>query len=216
MAERWIDSLGDSLFFLRDRIERVLPRVKDAIDQTARKEELERRRQRLRAWAATWKSPREAIKNNTTLVSVMMLAVIGVVAYALFRQIVPAEQFGRVWFYDVNAKELFRAGDQIPPISHGAGKDNAVRAYVFSCGECSEQEKRFIGYLETFPPEAQAALSNPAGYGGIGDNPAQGEARVRLVEDAAWVSINSEQGVAVANAFRTKCGEGRRAKPCEN
>lgn len=216
MAERWIDSLGDSLFFLRDRVERVLPRVKDAIDQAARKEELDRRRERLRAWAATWKSPRSAIKNNTTLVTVMMLAVIGGVLYALFRQIVPAQQVGRVWFYDMNSKELFHAGDQIPPISRGGGRDNAVRAYVFSCGECNEKHKRFIGYLETFPLEAHLALANPAGYGGVGDNPMLGQAQVRAVDGDKWLSISSDEGVAAANAFRTKCGEGKRAKPCED
>lgn len=216
MAERWIDSLGDTLFFLRDRVERLIPRVRDAIDQAARKEELDRRRERLREWAAAWKSPRKALKNNTALVSVVLIAAIVGIVYLCYRQIAPAQQYGDTWFYDTNTKEVFRARDQIPPISHGGTAGAGVRAYVFSCGECWEKGNRFVGYLETFPAQAQAALANPSGYAGVGDNAALAEAMVQQPGDKAWVKITSEEGVAAVNAFRSHCGEGVRAKPCED
>jgi hypothetical protein len=69
----------------------------------------------------------------------------------------------------MNTGELFEEGIQkigaISPPDGGTydkypwGSGPAgVKAYVFSCEDCSDEVSRFIGYLETIPPELAAKV----------------------------------------------------------
>src|SRR5262245_34979152 len=66
---------------------------------------------------------------------------------------------GLVYFYDVNSTSsvpldrLFSAkSDEVPPIRGPSDSPDSapggVRAWVFSCGDCSDRSSMFIGYLE--------------------------------------------------------------------
>src|SRR5262245_41115624 len=83
----------------------------------------------------------------------------------------------QAYFYDTAADKavaLFVASiDEQPPIlgpSQKAGADGrgtAVRAYVFSCGACTEQD-RFVGYLESMSITATPAKGPPNRGGAVG------------------------------------------------
>ncbi len=57
------------------------------------------------------------------------------------------------YYYDLNTGKLFVAAtDDFPPIEAPSGpapdgRKAGVRAYVFSCGDCDDPTKRFIGYV---------------------------------------------------------------------
>ena len=120
---------------------------------------------------------------------------------------------GEIWYYDTESRELFSAKDQIPPIvPPNGGTATGVRAYVFTCSDCSDKSKLVIGWLETFSDENQQLLANPQGYSGLGDIGKGGRALVRMADGTEWLSERSEEGRSLAVA--PKCDSGV-ARPCQ-
>ncbi|MEX2216883.1 MAG: hypothetical protein WD768_22410 [Phycisphaeraceae bacterium] len=129
------------------------------------------------------------------------------------------------YFYDVNAKKLFVvAGDKLPPIDAPSGKGKAFKAYVFSCGDCSNEEERFVGYYEGFTAEYKAVIerAKKAAESGKATGPEdmlfmeEGYGKGRLISTDAitWFEQNSPEGIAINHELSKKCEIGGRLRPC--
>lgn len=132
-----------------------------------------------------------------------------------------------VYFYDLNAQKLFTAkSDAIPPIETESGPATGgapagVRAYVFACNDCGNENDRFIGWLEMYTPEAKALLSQPAAE--TPEQAAEREMRmyevwengqlIRAVEGGQWVRANSQEAINITSQIESKCPGGA-PKPC--
>ncbi len=133
-----------------------------------------------------------------------------------------------VYFYDLNTNQLFTAkSDQIPPIETasgpvpGSGAPAGVRAYVFACNDCSDENDRFVGWLEMYTPEAKAVLTQPPS-----ESPEQAAERemrmyemyesgqlIKAPEDRTWARANTAEAVNVTQRIESKCPGGA-PKPC--
>lgn len=129
-----------------------------------------------------------------------------------------------VYYYDLGTGELFLAkSNEIPPIDapSGPGPNNTprgVRAYVFSCGDCSDKSQQFVGWLEMYTPDAKRALTSP---------PKPGEKQgpeyydlwergclVSVPGSGRWALANSEDGHKVMESSQSKCGGNIVPRPC--
>lgn len=121
-----------------------------------------------------------------------------------------------VYYYDVGTGDLFQEKNTlIPPISAPSGKPG-VRAYVFACGDCGDDSKRFIGWLEMYTPDAKRIMTSP---------PTEAEnmdafevmERGHLISvpgNNEWVSMSSEEGFEIMDSIQNKCGEGATVSSC--
>jgi len=118
------------------------------------------------------------------------------------------------WFYDLNTKELYIAprDSKSPtkaPSDEGKDTMSGVRAYVFSCGECGDESKRFIGYLEKFEkgkvPEGLPPDSKPPIH-----------RKVMIYAKGPWITLPNEgpDSYKDAQAVRDKCGEATETQEC--
>lgn len=65
------------------------------------------------------------------------------------------------WFYRESTKEILLQDLDAPP-------SDAVRAYVYTCGECKKEDERFIGYLKRMKSDNSGS-------------------EVKLKDDEAWI-----------------------------
>lgn len=120
----------------------------------------------------------------------------------------------QVWYYDSGTGELFGASlTEIPPITAPSGKPG-YKALVFSCGSCDESE-RFIGFLETYPPEVRAKLVEFDAA--ISADPEKSDELIpeidmlldqRMVSKADpidWVRASSGKGFGIEQSIRDRC-----------
>jgi hypothetical protein len=61
----------------------------------------------------------------------------------------PPESPPSTWFYELDSGVLFTAPDIRPDLTLSPSGKHAVRAMVFSCGDCARADQRFTGWLET-------------------------------------------------------------------
>lgn len=134
------------------------------------------------------------------------------------------KEYKKGWFYDLNTGKLFIAKSElIPPIEAPSGPlDNGgpagVKAYVFSYKNEPNESERFIGFLETFTPEAkrnQTTSAKSSGGSAAELIKQWGEGRlIRRIEDVKWFAANSKEGRAIIeNIFRPN-QSGERARYC--
>ena len=123
------------------------------------------------------------------------------------------------YFYDVNTSALFTASEDAPPIATKseplANQPAGVRAYVFSCGECSDEKARFIGFLHTYTPERRQKSLPAYEYARARDEaiPRAGQrdlftgagSLVRRAEDSKWFEADSEEGMKVVQSYQSHC-----------
>ena len=120
-----------------------------------------------------------------------------------------ANRNNKAWFYDLNTGELFTAKtDKLPPIKAPSGhlpngEPAGVRAYVFSYAKEPNESDYFIGFLETFTPEAKKHLSKL-----IKLKTAKSRESIKKLDDGRlvrragsnqWVPANSNEGRAIIN-----------------
>ncbi|MFG0249180.1 MAG: hypothetical protein ACF8OB_09865 [Phycisphaeraceae bacterium JB051] len=163
---------------------------------------------------------REWMNQNSAVVTiiavVLLLVSLGVIIMTLTPQ--RAARVVDVYFMDTSDGALFiDKSDQLPPIVAPSGKDG-VRAFVFSCGDCGDESSRFIGWLETYTPEAKKAIETPA------EGPEGGMDNYEVVENGhlvaapnsngQWVMANSEPGFKIMDNVQTNCGGDVAPKPC--
>ncbi|MFG0249166.1 MAG: hypothetical protein ACF8OB_09795 [Phycisphaeraceae bacterium JB051] len=122
-----------------------------------------------------------------------------------------------VYFMDTADGSIFTAkSDQLPPITAPSGK-HGVRAFVFACGDCGDEANRFIGWLETYTPEAKKAIYQPV------TGPEGGMAKFEMIENGhliaapdstgVWIKANSKDGFMLMDKIQGKCGN-QAPKPC--
>jgi hypothetical protein len=166
-------------------------------------------------------NPRIIISITIAFVLLLLTIVIGLMSSDEAPQV---KEYKKGWFYDVNAGKLFVAKSKlIPPIEAPSGplengEPAGVKAYVFSYKYEPNESERFIGFLETFTPEARKNQAMSATS--RGDSAAElikqwGEGRlIRRVEDEKWFAANSNEGRAIIeNAFSPN-ENGERARYC--
>jgi hypothetical protein len=168
---------------------------------------------------------RKWMNTNSKAVIGVSVAVILIFLISLFRSCTPASppRITRAYYYDLGTNQLFSASESnVPPIPAPSddgkkGQASGVHAYVFSCGDCDDDTKRFIGYLETFTPEAHQAAIELQNPNSATTGPAM-SAHIagRLVmnpddKKTGWVPSRSRQG---SNIQSSKCGAGHMPTPC--
>ncbi len=150
---------------------------------------------------------------------VVLVASLAAIAYTVWPQ--PAIQPVDVYFYDVDANQLFTASNNdLPPIKAPSG-GMGVRAYVFACNDCDDPDDRFVAWLEMYTPEYKQALRNPRPVTPESDEPMielgsvmeQGQL-VRAPESPGWVSHASQQGLAVMEKVQEQCEGGSPPNNC--
>ncbi len=159
----------------------------------------------------------------TIVAVVLMLISLGVIIMSLSgNRYTP--RIVDVYFMDISDGSLFtEKSDLLSPIDAPSGENKGVRAFVFSCGECSDEESHFVGWLEMYTPQAKKIMTAPAPIEGAEGDPIANEMdmfeameRGHLVSDASgkkWVPANSEKGFRVMEQIQTKC-DGQPPKPC--
>jgi hypothetical protein len=115
---------------------------------------------------------------------------------------------GSKYFLDLSSGELVTSDSMKSPIQ--VGGQEAVRAHVFSCTSCEDVNSRFIGYLRSFTPDANAAMDIPdeqrepfviqsgtlvSGYSDEAD------------WQPAWVQAETGPGMMIQETARAKCGD---------
>lgn len=138
------------------------------------------------------------------------------------------------FFYDVGTGKVFEAElGMVPPIAAPSGQTlpdgspGGVKAYVYACGSCFDENARKIAYLERFTAEAQQRREElrqqynvpidhlpPQAWQQIRASPDDG----RLVATAAapdqWHEAASPAGLAIVGAAAPVCADGSPASPC--
>lgn len=166
-------------------------------------------------------NPKIIIAITVVTVLILITTVIGLLSSEEAPKVI---EYKKGWFYDLNTGKLFVAKSKlIPPIEAPSGplengEPAGVKAYVFSYKHEPNESERFIGFLETFTPEAkrnQTTSANPSG-----DNAAElikqwGEGRlIRRIEDEKWFAANSREGrTIIENAFSPN-EKGEHARYC--
>lgn len=149
---------------------------------------------------------------------VLLCALTVIVLYVKPRAVPP---WPMAYYYDLSTDSVFvaRTGE-LPPVftpqSRGYGKRNGVRAYVFSCGDCSKNDtKRFIGYLEAFTDETKSRISD-AGGNRLGSPfmPMEGHLYASPDDREKWVSASSEESRTIWAKVTQKCGGTQPPRAC--
>jgi len=157
-------------------------------------------------------------------IAVISICVIAMIYFLFFSGEPPTPnrrpQVDKVYFYNLKTKALFAADTtEIPPImapGQAAGKPQGVRAYVLSCGDCSEQ---WIGWLERYKPAAKTLKVSPP-PNGLNAKQAEilhkgGEIRPADGTDKDWVWAKSEEALQIRNkALEGKCPDGKKPRDC--
>jgi hypothetical protein len=135
------------------------------------------------------------------------------------------------YFYDLSNGQLFAADTSaLPPIPAPSGKktpdgrDAGVRAIVFSCGDCKDEKQRYIGYLETFTPEAKETMismmkqistapsSMPATQGM--QDPMMYGRMIMDPQKPGWLTMDSPAAGKLIQESMGKCGPGKYPAQC--
>ena len=189
---------------------------------------------------------REWMNQNSALITIGAVLVLIGALYAIIRQ-----QWGStasykpidVYYYDMSLtsgtemERLFAGkSNEFPPIdapSHAKtpdGSPTGVRAWVFSCGDCSDKSKWFIGFLETYTKDAKEAMlemtkTPPAATAAAGPPPMPTGAEMMARENGhlisipgedKWVPYSGPDGLGLIQRAQSRCGSeaGQRAVPC--
>lgn len=165
---------------------------------------------------------RDWANQNSSLVSIVaVLLIVGALTYLIVSSGRKGPKFEGRYYYDLNTDKLFRVKtDEYAPINApsgplGDGQPAGVLAYVFTCGECDPDLDRktpedlaaagmFVGYLETYTPEAKKQLSEAQGdaAGGVSGK------MVRTLDYDTWFDAYSMQGIQIQSVIRGACPRG--------
>ena len=158
-------------------------------------------------------SIREKINENQNLV--VVVAVVIIVVAVLFMVMRggggggPSGP-GTAYYMDTVTNEVFTDDAALfPPIDHNGNP--AVRVHYFSCGDCDDKDKRFIGFYEKYTPEAKNQLESAS----------QDEMMMEMYEMGVLYSIDGKTwhdpaSEAYQNGLQQKlnCPDGSRARYC--
>ena len=118
-----------------------------------------------------------------------------------------------VFWYDLDKGDLFAHPATIEPVTAPSGGEG-VRAHVFACTSCDDQDDRFTAYLERYTDEARRILKEEQARNNPMARPmAMAHVLVRRPNDDQWVAATGPQGMQIMQERNSKCG-GKPAKPC--
>lgn len=146
------------------------------------------------------------------------------------------------YYYDLQTGDLFSvasAETSARPVEEAVSAPSGaegVRAYVYSCGRCTESE-RYIGYIEGYSEEAREARQQMQGaYGGVEEGPAaiedvpaarrsmrpaqleqmirQGRLIAKASTSPQWFPAESPQAREIMIAALNPCEDGTPPKQC--
>ncbi len=151
----------------------------------------------------------------------------------------PTYQPVDVYFYDLNTGKLFIGkSSDIPPIDAPSGnlmqdgnatdQQAGVKAYVYSCDDCSVEDSRFVGWLETYTPQLKLQLEDPEAL--MSSDPDSMEAEIDMMQvfeqghliakpvepgaEPDWVPATAEEGFALVQEVQETCGPATIPQPC--
>jgi len=131
----------------------------------------------------------------------------------------PPEQ---VYFFDVQTGQLFAAPIDAPsPTTAPSGPDNGVRAVVYTCGTCDDDQIT-VGYLQMMSQRGKEIYARVKELGPdvTPDLVAQLELESFVAlppepgGDVQWVNVATPQEDRIMQVYRTACGEKIRTKRC--
>jgi len=152
-------------------------------------------------------------RHPKTTATVALLGLLAAIGFLVFQQVTKNQRpKGDLWFYNLKTDKLFPVSDMtLPPIDTESGPQTGVRAYVYSCGECTESEQ-FIAYLESMMPATKQAVEQqikrtgaPTGIGAALEKN-EGGLLVRAVEGTQWVPQLSPLGQQIMEVGRLQGG----------
>ncbi len=126
----------------------------------------------------------------------------------------PVPRKMKSYYYDVVTGGQFVAeSDELPPIIRENG-NKAFKAYVFTCGSCSNESERFVGYYEGFTDDfkkKRAAAIEAAKVGELFSPEMlaleEGISGGRLISTDAkiWGAFDSPEGIEINIALVKAC-----------
>lgn len=114
------------------------------------------------------------------------------------------------YFYDIEAEEMFVADTAImPPITAPSGGE-AVVALVYACGNCSDENGRFIAFFEKYTDAYKEALDRFRNDGIPLSEQVELEGHlIRTPDTADWLPMQSNEGVALWDkTLQGRCDKG--------
>jgi len=185
---------------------------------------------------------REWLNKNSAPVTIVSIFLLIMALGAIVWQMKPTQYEYEpvdVWYYDLNTGELFpEKSNRIPPVETPSGPVGSqdmpagVRAYVFSCGECTRDEM-YIGWLEMFTKEAKEKIEATRQGGEDGEyvpddmmmmeemmweegQLIQAGKTLDVEEElkSGWVSQNSDPAFMIMEVAQGRCGEERYPQTC--
>lgn len=162
---------------------------------------------------------REWMNQNSAVVTIIAVVLLLVSLGVIIMTLTPKNNLRvvDVYFMDTADGSLFvDKSDKLAPVVAPSGKDG-VRAFVFSCGDCGDEKSHFVGWLETYTPEAKKAIEAPV------EDPEAGMGNYEVIEkghmvadpvNKKWYMSNSEEGYKIMDMMEARCGKDVPAKPC--
>lgn len=147
---------------------------------------------------------RDTLNKNPALMiagaAVLTIAALGFVAMRVLGVAGTTEEVKPVmmaYYYDQNTKELFTLPTETEwqverPSGEFEGEPAGVRAYVYACGPCNDESKRFTAWLAKPLPEDQRKPDSEAFL-------------MRRPEDKKWVRNDSPEGNRIMQENRRRC-----------
>jgi len=119
----------------------------------------------------------------------------------------PPPPITKWYFYNVKTKKLFPVDAATEaPIDTDSGPKTGVRAMVFACGDCSDQTKHFIGYLQSRKPFQKSMLNNDKSAKMFKPGVTMVEV-IREPDSNKWVLVNSKEGAKIQGKVQQRCGD---------
>lgn len=226
MLEKFIEKLGDSLFFLRDRFSRLRSgRGGDASERVSMAD---------RAKSVDWsvfKDRRKlltAIRKHQLPIAIVLAVAVAAVLVPITVKMLrnkPTVIEPMAYFYDLGSGNIFRRPIAMaPPIAAPSGKPapdgslGGVRAHMMACGSCGGTDMQLV-YLERFNPEIKAKLDAAVAKFGkplnqlsvaarreldiSSDDAGEEIARVSMTPE--WVPADSPEAELIVAEARNRC-----------
>lgn len=129
------------------------------------------------------------------------------------------------FFYDLNTGEVYVASsDLVPPVSspsdeaRGTKRYNGVRAYVFSCTDCSDYSSHEVRYLQRFTPKSKK-MQEQMRDGKMSDEmimmvSPEEESEIKRPDDEEWYPAMSEEAQEIFEETYRECDNGELPREC--
>lgn len=145
----------------------------------------------------------------TAVMGVLIFAALGFFIMQVWKMLnppPPPEDIVMSYFYDQNTKTTYAMpADTEFPMDRDTGPLPGVKAHVFACGQCADESKHFVGYLEKpMPPEDRPPPDDPRSEVFLMKRP----------DDTKWVESDSREATAMVEEVFRRCTAGERANSC--